>query len=313
VSHSDVEQRLTCQVAWAFKYGARLYRGADSALPDASKSQGTVGEQVLREVFGGSPPANQADALAKLDHVLRRRLPLLYAELCSPMRQSEREDFEQAVRKAVPVLQALFDAGITISFGARLDRLRTPSGKGITWHGLLPTGAIDALGTTPAGHGHLPIILDLKYKSGKFHEARLVDGTCTQLGMYSAFVQLSNPAAPVDSTGYLVISEGRLLVPAWAAGYLSNPALAGVVTIVGQAATCSLPHLINEIDTRTVAAARVMHQPGAVLTAHPRAAAAGAPPHPDLAFIHGTDPTEAAESACRFCEYSLLCGKDPVR
>jgi hypothetical protein len=131
--------------------------------------------------------------------------------------------------------------------------------------------------------------------------------------MYSAFVQLSNPAAPVDSTGYLVISEGRLLVPAWAAGYLSNPALAGVVTIVGQAATCSLPHLINEIDTRTVAAARVMHQPGAVLTAHPRAAAAGAPPHPDLAFIHGTDPTEAAESACRFCEYSLLCGKDPVR
>ncbi|MFM8498112.1 MAG: PD-(D/E)XK nuclease family protein, partial [Planctomycetia bacterium] len=313
VSHSDFEQRLTCPVAWAFKYGARLYPAADAALPDASKSQGTVGEQVLREIFGGSPPANKAAAFAKLDHVLRHRLPVLYAELCSPMARAQREEFERALRNAVPVLQALFDAGITITFGAQLDRLKAPSGNSVTWHGLSPGGAIDALGTTPAGYGHLPIIIDLKYKSGNFHAARLVDGTCTQLGMYASFIQLSKPTALVDSIGYLVISEGRLLVPAWAAGYLSSPALVGVVKIVGQPTPCSLPQLINDIDTRTVAAANAMHQPGAVLTAHPRAAAAGAPPHSDLAFIHGTDPTKAAESACRFCEYSLLCGKDTAR
>lgn len=313
VSHSDVEQRLACQVAWAFKYAARLYPTADAAMPDAGRSQGTVGEQVLREIFGGTPPANLKAAFAKLDHILRRRLPVLYADLCRPSYQSEREEFELAIRQAIPVLQTLFDAGIKIRFDERLDHLKAPSGKRITWQGLSPSGAIDALATTPAGHGHLPIIIDLKYKSGEFHKTRLVNGTCTQLGMYANFIQISNPAALVDSIGYLVISEGRLLVPAWAAGYLSDPALGDVVTIVGNATPLSLPQLINDIDTRTATAALAMHNPGAVLTAHPRAAAAGATPHPDLAFIHGTDPAKAADSACRFCDYSLLCGKDPVR
>lgn len=313
VSHSDVEQRFKCPVAWAFRYGANLSPAADAALPSPEISRGTVGERVLREVFATSPPQNLGAAISKLDRILRRRLPRLHAELCSPLAREQREEFELSLRKAVPVLQALVDAGIAITFGAQLDHFTTPSGNGITWQGLSPRGAIDALGMVMVNNRQVPIVIDMKFGGGTHHEQRLKQGNCTQLVLYSEFVQLRDPTTPVDSVGYLVILDGRLLVPAWAAGYLASPALAGVVTVTGGSTSLTLPQLIIDLDARAKASATAMHQPGAVLEAHPRFAAAGNTPHPDLAFIHGLNPAKAAEAACTFCEHSLLCGKDRVR
>ena len=313
VSHSDVERRLTCPVAWAFEYGAHLAPPAGAALPSAEISRGTVGEQVLREVFATSPPRNLPDAFAKLDRILRRRLPRLHAELCSPLAREQREEFELSLRKAVQVLHALIDSGIRITFDATLAHFTDPSGNSIAWQGLSPRGAIDALGTVTLHHAQVPIVIDMKFGGAEGHGNRLKQGNCTQLVLYSNFVQLRNPTTPVDSIGYLVISEGCLLVPAWAAGFLASPSLARWVKVVGDPTSYTLPQLITDVDQRVTAAASSMHQTGALLQAHPRFAAAGTTPHPDLAFIHGSDPAKAAEQACKYCKYSLLCGKDRVR
>ncbi|MFM8592943.1 MAG: PD-(D/E)XK nuclease family protein, partial [Chloroflexota bacterium] len=230
VSHSDIERRLTCPVAWAFEYGAHLAPSANAALPSAAISRGTVGERVLREVFATSPPQNLPDAFAKLAHILRRRLPRLHAELCSPLAREQREEFEISLHKALPVLYALIDSGIAITFGAKLDRFTDPSGNSIAWQGLSPRGAIDALGTVMLNHARVPIVIDMKFGGADPHGTRLKQGNCTQLVLYSNFVELRDPTTPVDSIGYLVISEGCLLVPAWAAGFLlASPALAQVV------------------------------------------------------------------------------------
>lgn len=313
VSHSDIERRLTCPVAWAFEYGAHLAPPASAALPSDAISRGTVGERVLREVFATSPPQNLTDAFTKLDRILRRRLPRLHAELCSPLMQEQREEFELSLRKAVPVLFALGDSGIAIRFGAKLDRFTDASGNSIALQGLSPRGAIDALGTVMLNHARVPIVIDMKFGGAGSHGNRLKQGNCTQLVLYSNFVELRDPTTPVDSIGYLVISEGCLLVPAWAAGFLASPSLARVVKVIGDPTSFSLPQLITDVDHRVTAAFSSMHQPGAVLEAHPRFAEAGTAPHPDLAFIHGLDPAKAAEEACKYCRYALLCGKDRVR
>jgi len=311
VSHSDVEQRLTCPVAWAFRYGANLSPPVDAALPSPEISRGNVGERVLREVFATSPPRTLDDARAKLDRILRRRLPRLHAGLCSPLAREQREEFEGSLRQAVPVLWALVDAGIAITFGATLKDFMDPSGNSIAWQGLSPRGAIDAIGTVPVAQ--LPIVIDMKFGGAQHHGDRLKQGNCTQLVMYSTFVQLRDPTTTVDSIGYLVISEGRLLVPAWAKGHLASPSLAGIVQVIGTPPAFTLPQLMTDLDHRVSACASAMHQPGAVLEAHPRLAAAGNAPHPDLAFIHGLSPAKAAEQACKYCDHSLLCGKDRVR
>lgn len=313
VSHSDIERRLSCPVAWAFKYAADLSRPAGAAMPSPEISRGTVGEQILREVFGRRPTATVADAMARFDRIVRRRLPRLHASLCNPMAREAREEFESKLRQAVPVLQSLVDAGITITFGVRVDGFNSPAGSPIAWQGQSPRGAIDVLATAAAGSSQLPIVIDVKYGSADLHQKRLKQGNCTQLGLYADFVQHSNPAISVDSIGYLIITEGRLFVPAWAAGRLSMPNLSDVVQVVGSSTGRSLPQLISEINSRAAAFAALMHQPGAVLTAHPRAAAAGTAPHSDLAFVHGPDPAEAAANACVYCQYPLLCGKDRVR
>jgi hypothetical protein len=71
--------------------------------------------------------------------------------------------------------------------------------------------------------------------------------------------------------------------------------------------------LISDLDTRAAGTSAALHATGVRLHAHPRAAANGGTLHPDLAFVHGPDAADAAEEACKYCKYSLLCGKDRVR
>lgn len=312
VSHSEVQKRLGCPVAWALDYSAKFRVPTSAAMPNEAISRGTVAERILREVFAGIPPATLADANLRLDRIFRRRLPRLHAELCHPVARATRLDFEQTVRDAMPVLQALVTAGFALKFGAQLNRFKDPRRKPISWQGQSPRGAIDVIATAAPGGAAVPIVIDIKYGSSEQHQSRLREGRCTQLVLYSDFVGRRTPVVPVDSIGYLVISDGLLYVPKWATGYLSNPALADVVEVVGKTSH-TLPALIQDLDAHAAAASATLHAPGARLDAHPRAAAAGGTPHPHFAFVHGANGNAAVKEACQYCKYPLLCGKDRVR
>lgn len=312
VSHSDVRTRLACQVAWALDYSGKLRVPTSAAMPNEAISRGTVAEQILREVFQGTPPGSIAAAEARLDQVLRRRLPRLHAELCHPVARAKRLDFEHSVRDAIPVLQALVDAGISLVFAAPLERFVDSRGQAISWQGQSLRGAIDVIATATVGGARVPIVIDIKYGGADLHKSLLAEGRCTQLVLYSDFVGRRGPVTPVDALGYLVISDGVLYVPAWASGQLASPMLADFVKQVGKVPH-SLPGLISDLDTRAAGASAALHAAGVRLQAHPRAAANGGTLHPDLAFVHGPDATDAAEEACKYCKYSLLCGKDRVR
>jgi len=310
VSHSDVERRLSCPVAWAIHYGGSISRPMDATLPSPWIRRGIVGERVLREIFSPTPPPSLADAESKLGRIWKRRLPRLDGQLSLPESKADRDSYFETLRRALPVLQTLIDAKVAISFGKRIDQFITKTGLPVSWQSKKPTGAVDVIGIV--GAAGVPIVIDMKYGSLKKHAASLKEARCSQLILYSLFVGNRKPGTAVDAIGYFILSEGTLLVPTWADGVLAASTYDLIRQSVDTPLTITLPHAITDLDKRVAASTALMHAPGATLEAHPRLAVSGGTLHSDLASVHGTDAAKAEKEACQYCQYGLLCGRDGV-
>ena len=313
VSHSDVQRLLSCPLAWTLDYACRVKEQGGAGLKNDSALKGSALEQVMREVFESSPPATLALARTKLNSVLQDRLPFIHAALCQPASYVERRDFEHIAENALPVFQSLSEGGVALTFNSQVGQFLDVHGNPLTYNGLSPDGAIDVLGSVTIGGRVVPLVIDEKLGSREKYIKLLKDGRCWQLVMYADLGGKNSPGIPVDGIGYLVLTEGKLYVPAWAAGELAKPQFSDVVELVGNVATASLAGLASALTGQASAAAAAIQKPGAVIEAHPRVAAAGGPLHTDLAFVQGTKGEAAAKAACEYCEYGLLCGKDQVR
>lgn len=313
VSYSEATKRLDCPVAWTFGYGCGINAQLGAGLKNASALAGSAAEQVMREVFEPTPPANLAAALAKLDTILATRLPLIHAGLCQPAARTARRSFEETMRKAVPVMQCLIDGGVSVKFNADLGAFRDAAGNALSWNGATPAGAIDVLGSMTVDGRVVPLVLDEKLGGGKTYETLLKDARCWQLVLYADLESRKGPGTPVDAIGYLVLAEGKLYVPAWAKGELADPKFAAYVKLVGESTKATLADRAALFQSQLAAATTAMHKPGALIPAHPRVAARGGPVHADLALVRGDNSSAAAEDACKYCDYGVLCGKDPVR
>jgi hypothetical protein len=313
VSQSELLKLLACPLAWTLDYAGKIKDQPDAGLKNDSALKGSAAEQVLREVFEPTPPANATDALAKLTTVLRDRLPFIHAGLCQPTAVVERRDFESILQKAMPVLHCLVQGGVMLTFNASLGQFRDALGNPLAYNGVVPDGAIDVLGSITVDNHGMPLVIDEKFGSREKYIKLLEDARCWQLIMYSDLTGQASPSIPVDGIGYLVLTEGKLYVPAWAAGALADPKFASIVELVGTAEQATLAGQATALAAQVKAASTTIQQPGATIPAHPRAAAAGASPHPDLAFVHGPKGPIAAKAACEYCSYGTLCGKDQVK
>ena len=313
VSQSELLKLLSCPLAWTLDYACRIKDQPTAGLKNESALKGSAVEQVMREVFEPTPPANVIDALAKLATVLQTRLPFIHAGLCQPSTLVERREFEFIMRKAVPVMQCLIDGGVRLMFNASIGQFKDSHGNSLAYNGVVPDGAIDVLGSITVGSRTLSIVIDEKFGSREKYITLLEDARCWQLVMYSDLTGQASPGIPVDGIGYLVLTEGKLYVPEWAAGQLADPKFASVVERVGTAGQATLAGQAAALAAQAKAAATAIQQRGATIPAHPRIAAAGGTPHPDLAFVHGSKGAEAVKAACQYCNYGTLCGKDQVR
>ncbi len=313
VSQSEVMKLLSCPLAWTLDYACSIKDQPTAGLKNGSALKGSAVEQVMREVFEPTPPANVTDALAKLATVLQDRLPFIHAGLCQPSTLVERREFELTMRKAVPVMQCLVDGGMTLTFNSALAQFKDTHGNPLAYNGVVPDGAIDVLGSMTVGTRTMPLVIDEKFGSREKYITLLEDARCWQLVMYSDLTGQAAPGVPVDGIGYLVLTEGKLYVPAWAAGQLALPRFSTVVELVGSPGQATLAGQAAALAAQAQDAATAVQHPGATIPAHPRSAAAGGTPHPDLAFVHGSKGTAAAKTACQYCSYGTLCGKDPVR
>jgi hypothetical protein len=312
-SQSELLKLLQCPVAWTLTYGCHIRAQAGAGLKNDAILKGLAAEQVMREVFEPSPPADRVAALAKLMTILQDRLPFIHAGLCQPSAAAERQKFEHVLQKAVPVMQCLVDGGVQVMFGAALGQFQTAQGSAPVYNGVVPDGAIDVLGSLAVNGRIVPLVFDEKFGSRDKYLKLLKEARCWQLVMYSDVTGQKAPGIPVDAIGYLVLTEGKLYVPAWAAGELAAPRFSSCVEIVGTAGQATLGGQAAALAQQVATASAAATQPGATMLAHPRLAVAGGTLHPDLAFVGGSNTKEAVKSACEYCDYGALCGKDQVR
>ena len=312
-SQSELLKLLQCPVAWTLTYGCQIRAQTGAGLKNDAVLKGLAAEQVMREVFETSPPANTVAALAKLTTILRDRLPFIHAGLCQPSAAAERQKFEHVLHKAVPVMQCLVDGGVQVTFGVELGQFQTVQGSVPLYNGVVPDGAVDVLGSLAVNGRTVPLVIDEKFGSRDKYLKLLKEARCWQLVMYSDVTGQKAPGIPVDAIGYLVLTEGKLYVPAWAAGQLADPRFSSCVEIVGTAGQATLTGQAAALAQQVAAASASATQAGATMLAHPRLAVAGGPLHPDLAFVGGGNAKDAVKSACQYCDYGALCGKDQVR
>jgi len=312
-SQSELLKLLECPVAWTLTYGCHIRAHTGAGLKNDAILKGLAAEQVMREVFEPSPPADTLAALAKLATILRDRLPFIHAGLCQPSAAVERQKFELVLQKAVPVMQCLVDGGVQVTFGAALGQFQTVQGSAPLYNGVMPDGAIDVLGSLTVNGRTVPLVIDEKFGSREKYLKLLKEARCWQLVMYSDVAGQNAPGIPVDAIGYLVLTESKLYVPAWAAGQLADPRFSSCVEIVGTPVQATLAGQTAALAQQVAAATATATQPGVTMLAHPRLAAAGGTPHPDLAFVGGGSAKDAVKSACEYCDYGTLCGKDQVR
>jgi hypothetical protein len=312
-SQSELLKLLQCPVAWTLTYGCHIRAQTGAGLKHDAILKGLAAEQVMREVFEPSQPVDTAAALAKLTTILRDRLPFIHAGLCQPSAAAERQKFEHVLQKAVPVMQCLVDGDVQVTFGAALGQFQTMQGSVPLYNGVVPDGAIDVLGSLTVNDHAVPIVIDEKFGSRDKYLKLLKEARCWQLVMYSDVTGKKAPGIPVDAIGYVVLTEGKLYVPAWAAGELADPRFSSCVEIVGTAGQATLAGQAVAFAQQVATASAAATQPGASMLAHPRLADSGGTLHPDLAFVGGRNTKEAVKSACEYCDYGALCGKDQVR
>jgi ATP-dependent helicase/nuclease subunit B len=312
-SQSELLKLLQCPVAWTLTYGCHVRAQTGAGMKNDAILKGLAAEQVMREVFEPSPPADKAAAVAKLTTILRDRLPFIHAGLCQPSATAERLKFEHVLQKAVPVMQCLVDGDVQVTFGAALGQFQTVQGSVPHYNGVVPDGAIDVLGSLAVNGRAVPLVIDEKFGSRDKYLKLLKEARCWQLVMYSDVTGQKAPGIPVDAIGYFVLTEGKLYVPAWAAGELADPRFSSCVEIVGTAGQATLVGQAVALAQQVATASAAAMQPGATMLAHPRLAVAGGTLHPDLAFVGGSNTKEAVKSACEYCDYGALCGKDQVR
>lgn len=326
VSWTDLERRLSCPFAWSMNYACGIKASERAKMPNESLWSGNVGERILQIVFPSqNPPRNQADALQRLEAALRDDLPALQAGLALPFGAAARQRFEAEMQKAVQGLQQLVDHQVTLSFQHDISNLKNTAGTGLSWANASLSGIIDAIGIAKAGNATFAIVLDEKYANPAGREKLLQQARPWQLLFYAdalnrahkpdVLTDAAGHTSPVDAIGFLIIAEGTILVPEWHAGPLAQPPFDKVVRIVPLATGLPTPTItsrMTKLETEVINATAAITAPGATIEAHPQIASTGGPLHPHLKLIHGDYADTAADEACKYCNYGLLCGRREV-
>jgi len=326
ISWTDAERRLSCPLAWTLHYGCRLTAAQGASLPNDSLLFGIAGEHVLRLVFPtGDRPRDEADALGRLDAVLETHLPRLHAGLSSPAGAVSMQRFKVVMRKAVAGVQRLVACDVDVRFNHDIATFTDAAGKPLTWAGAQLAGLIDAVGVATVGGRQFAMVLDEKFAGPDSRRKLLGEARPWQLLLYADALGRADKPEPlnaadgtslsIEAIGYVILAEGTILVPEWYAGAVANPPFDKVVTIVPSAAGIGSPSaavLMRKLEAAAKNATQQLATPGGTIVAHPRRAATGVGVHPHLAIVHGTNGTEAADEACEYCDYGLLCGRQEV-
>ncbi len=298
-SPSSLGLLLGCSLAWTLRYAGRVRGGATAALPAAEQMLGTVSHALLERVLAARPSTiaeAEAYALALFDGEGPRMAAALFLPgadaACADARQvvqlATRELFRHLRAAALDVIAVettyagagaggALEGRPDLVVGRRVDEAaatRTPTS---------PRGAAPA--------GDVRGVIDLKWSGAPYRRDELAAGTAYQLAAYSHLVRAAD-RDPFPPVAYYVLRDQRLLV--------SDARVFPTGEPVGDVPPEAIWRAVERAVARRRAeiAGGMLEAPGNADDERPIC---------EASVLEGEALVLAPP--CRFCEFSLLCGK----
>lgn len=268
-SASSLEKLISCPLAWVLNYHARIKKGALLSLPQDLRLTGILAHAVVERLLKEPARLTPAEAKARSVVIYDELLPKMAAEWLQPGRAVERQRNRESISNAASALVKLLnDCSLTVE-GTEKQFSRLNKEMGATVNGTLDLVLNDTEG--------LRIVMDLKWaSSSKYRREELEDGSAVQLATYSWL--LGEGVEVISPAGYYMLSQKELLTP-------------DVSRFPDQVATAGPP--LSEVwDSVVTECIEKMNSLRSGVAIAPGA----------------RDDSEENPKACRFCEYSILCG-----
>lgn len=286
-SASELQLRLACPFAWVLRYAARVRPSPIARLPDDFLLKGSFCHSVLAAAFGDGGPLPPVDqAVARVGKIFDERIGTDAAPLAQPARVAERIKLRAELLRATECLIKALHAG-----GYRIKAMEERVTG--TFNNRQLDGAIDCLAEDRAGN---EAIIDFKYGGSKKYRELLTQGRAVQLATY-AYARSSANGRPVGAVAYLILGDALLLTPSGSALAANEPAVEEGPSIA---------KVWDDFATALNRADDWLH--GTVVPARALQPSDEWPPGTDLVLDASRQNPPEKQSACAYCDYSLLCG-----
>ncbi|MBT5124963.1 MAG: DUF2800 domain-containing protein [Planctomycetaceae bacterium] len=289
-SATELETRLGCPLKWMMKYQANLYPSSVSQLPSGPRLYGLFLHSVLEQVFaGGGDLPNVENAVAAVTEVFDSKLKTEAAPLAQASEYATASELRGQLQFATEVLIGALAAGNYSIVGLEVKLDSAAFGRKLT-------GSIDCLAKRPDGK---QAVIDFKFGRAAARGQMLADGKALQLATYA---YASRDAADnFPAVAYLILNNGRFATP-------SGSALAG-----GGIEVLDGPP-IKDVWNGFVAAIESCGDwltTDAFVPARPLQVPADWPSGVEL-VLQDNLKSDETQSPCIYCDYSALCGLQPV-
>jgi ATP-dependent helicase/nuclease subunit B len=289
-SATELEARLACPLKWTLGYQAKLYPSNISQLPSGPLLYGLFLHSVLEDVFdGGGDLPSVEDAVSAVTEMFDKKLKTDAAPLAQASEYAIASELRGQLQFATKVLIEALSAGDYSIVGLEVKLDSEAFGRKLT-------GSIDCLAKRPDGK---QAVIDFKFGRATARGEMLEDGKALQLATYAYASR--DGADNFPAVAFLILNNGRFATP-------SGSALAG-----GEIEILDGPP-IEDVWNAFVAA---IENSGDWLTTDARVPArplqdpANWPGGVELVLKDRLNRNET-QSPCSYCDYSAICGRQPV-
>ncbi len=291
-SASELEDRLACPLKWTLRYQAGLRPSEIASLPDEFRLRGNLFHKILEQVFGNGGDLPSVDeAIRLVGEAFDERLPLDAAPLAQPEKRVESLKLRSELVKATELFVTTLTAG-----GYQSVKIEEPTEGSVFGKEL--EGSIDCLAKA---NDDREAVVDFKYAGRKKYYKMIEEGRSAQLATYAFSRRQVTGRFP--AVAYLILSDGTIFTPRGAPLEGVDPAQ----TINGP----SIEQVWNNFS-RAISAADSWLTTDEPVPARPLQDAADWPPGADLVLIDPL-PQNETQSACRYCDFTRLCGLEETR
>ncbi len=278
-SATSLESLAGCPLKYVLKYQAGLYPAEAVALPESSKVRGNVGHRVIQAVFGpGEKVKSEKEATDRVRQALDRIIASEGTTLSMPGLETELDAFKNSMLKSAAEFWKLIN-----EYGLTVTGVEAPIDASTELCGL--KGFIDI---TLEDKKKKPLVLDMKYsdKGDKYYRKYLENDEAIQLSVYSRAMGEDVPVA------YLSLKDARFITTSEKGFPGARAAGSSSIAETWRRLNITIEHILKkQLKKGRVVATAV----AADLEALPDDAA--------------TEEGFALEPPCKFCDYSMLCGR----